>query len=219
MPGRKRLFPRWCHQPERARSATERFLSTTLRKPFGFATTIEAKRRCKAGWGKQFVSEAAILAPPAPEVVHGRLAARSGEVDARVLDAFSQTLQHRVRSGLALLAVGGFGRRELFPRSDVDLLLLTAEEAPPKDAISAFLQTLWDGGLRPSHSVHTIAECVTEHTDNAELTISLLDRRFLAGDQTLYHDLDERFRSFLSKRGPAIAQQICGLAEGRRAKF
>lgn len=165
------------------------------------------------------MSEAAILAPPAPEVVHGRLAARSGEVDARVLDAFSQTLQHRVRSGLALLAVGGFGRRELFPRSDVDLLLLTAEEAPPKDAISAFLQTLWDGGLRPSHSVHTIAECVTEHTDNAELTISLLDRRFLAGDQTLYHDLDERFRSFLSKRGPAIAQQICGLAEGRRAKF
>ena len=54
--------------------------------------------------------------------------------------------------------------------------------APMKEALAAFLQSLWDAGLRPSHAVQTIAYCVAEHDDNRELTISLLDRRMLAGD-------------------------------------
>ncbi|MBV8845376.1 MAG: HD domain-containing protein [Bryobacterales bacterium] len=162
-----------------------------------------------------------ILPPPPPEAVHRNLAARSGEVETRVLEAFAATLRVKMPGGLALAAVGGFGRRELFPYSDVDLLLLTASDSamPPKGAISAFLQMLWDGGFRPSHSVHSLDDCVKEHSDNVEFTISLMDRRFLAGDQALYGSLDERLKSFLAKRGAAIAQQIAALAVGRRAKF
>src|ERR1700756_5704844 len=102
------------------------------------------------------MSELAIVPPPSPEAVQRNLAARTSEVEARVLDAFARTLEPRMPKGLTLAAVGGFGRREIFPYSDVDLLLLTALDTviPPREAISEFLQLLWDAGLRPSHSVH-----------------------------------------------------------------
>jgi [protein-PII] uridylyltransferase len=171
--------------------------------------------------GNSVVSDAVIVPPPPPEAVHRILAARTADVDRRVLEAFEKALASRLPSGVALVAVGGYGRKELFPQADVDLLLLTMTDAvtPPREALADFLQLLWDGGLRPSHSVHSIPECATEHSDNAELTISLLDRRFLAGDKAVYEALGERFQGFLAKRGGAVAQQLAGLAEGRRAKF
>ena len=155
------------------------------------------------------MSELVIVPPPPPEAVHRSLAARSGEVEARVLAAFQATLRNQMPGKLALAAVGGFGRRELFPYSDIDVLLLSATEGatPPKEAISAFLQILWDAGLRPSHSVHSVEDCVKEHADNVEFTISLLDRRFLAGDRTVYDNLEERFKTFLAKRGGQVGQQ------------
>jgi [protein-PII] uridylyltransferase len=61
--------------------------------------------------------------------------------------------------------------------------------------------------------------CATDREDNVELTISLLDRRFIAGDQAMFHWLDDRFRTYLAKRGPAIADRLASLAESRRAKF
>lgn len=171
--------------------------------------------------GNGSVSEAVIVPPPPPEAVHRTLAARNADVDRRVLEAFEQALAHKMPTGLALVAVGGYGRKELFPQADVDLLLLISTDAvtPPRDALADFLQLLWDGGLRPSHSVHSVAECSTEHSDNAELTISLLDRRLLAGDPATYQALEERFQGFLARRAGAVAQQLAGLAEGRRAKF
>ncbi|MGA3202988.1 MAG: nucleotidyltransferase domain-containing protein, partial [Bryobacteraceae bacterium] len=79
--------------------------------------------------------------------------------------AYAAALEPYFPSGLTLVAVGGFGRRELFPHSDVDLLILIDSETPMpavKEHLSIFLQLLWDAGLRPSQSVHTVAECVTE---------------------------------------------------------
>jgi [protein-PII] uridylyltransferase len=65
-------------------------------------------------------------------------------------------------AGIALAAVGGYGRREQFPSSDVDLLILTPDErtqAAVKEPLSTFLRDLWDCGLRISQSVHTPADC------------------------------------------------------------
>src|SRR5215471_19703696 len=171
--------------------------------------------------GEAVVTQLAIVPPPAPEAAHRSMAARSAEIEAQVGEAFEATLRNRMPAGLALAAVGGFGRRELFPYSDVDLLLLTTSDAaaPPKEAISAFLQTLWDSGLRPSHSVHSLDDCVREHDDNVEFTISLLDRRFLLGDHSLFDTMDQRYKTFLAKRGASIGQQIATLAMGRRAKY
>ncbi|MBZ5601115.1 MAG: HD domain-containing protein [Acidobacteriia bacterium] len=151
--------------------------------------------------------------------VHETLASRTADVEERVRGAFTGS---RFPSGVALIAGGGFGRSELFPHSDVDLVFVVESEhqiAPMKPLLSAFLQDLWDRGLRPSHAVQTVNYCATDHDDNIELTISLLDRRFLAGDEAMFRWLDERFRAFIAKRGGAIADKLVGLAQGRRAKF
>ncbi len=164
----------------------------------------------------------AVIEPPSSVDVRKMLAARCAEVDRRVHRAYTTAVRQHFPFGIALAAVGGFGRGELFPCSDVDLLLLVESEtqmAAAKEAFSSFLQSLWDSGLRPSHSVQTVSYCVAEHEDNTELTISLLDRRLLAGDPAMFKWLDERFDAFLAKRGAAIAQSLARLAEARRAKF
>src|ERR1700730_17690669 len=97
-----------------------------------------------------------------------------------------------VPPGIALLAVGGYGRRELFPYSDIDLLILTPDEKTQtavKDPLSMCLRDLWDKGLRISQSVHTPADCNQIDAANAELAVSLLDRRFLAGDEALFRQI------------------------------
>ncbi len=147
------------------------------------------------------------------------LAARTELVEQNVLAAYHDHLADSPARGLALLAVGGFGRRQLFPHSDVDLLLLV--ERPPsgaaRDAIAAFLRTLWDSGLRVSHSVHTPRECLELHDDNIELGISLLDRRLLAGDRSLYERLQESPGSS-QRRRRKLAEALCRLAQARHAK-
>jgi [protein-PII] uridylyltransferase len=97
------------------------------------------------------------------------LAERTSEVDRAVLAAASELFP--AVPGLALLAVGGYGRRQLFPYSDVDLLLLFASERAAtghKSEICAFLQRLWDGGMRVSQSVRTPEECLQVHEQNTE---------------------------------------------------
>jgi [protein-PII] uridylyltransferase len=164
----------------------------------------------------------AVPALPSPEEVQQSLRERSAKVDQQVLASYSAALQPHFPSGIALVAVGGFGRTELFPQSDVDLLLIVESEKliePVREAVSTFQQTLWDGGLRPSHAVQTVAYCAMEREDNVELTISLLDRRYLAGDPALFASLDERFRAFLAKHGTALTARLCTMTEARRAKY
>ncbi len=114
-------------------------------------------------------------------------------------------------AGAALVAVGGYGRRELFPYSDVDLLIVTEraqserEDNDLRESIAPFLRGLWDAGLRVSQSVHSLAECLAGNTHNEELEVSLLDRRFLAGD----HQLFERLRNPPRERlAPVLARLV-----------
>ena len=149
------------------------------------------------------------------------LAGRSANVDAVVRSAWTDLLPHVCPRGLALLAVGGYGRRELFPYSDVDLLLL-AEKEPAgagKDALSSFLRSLWDSGLRLSHSVRTPKECCELHDQNIELNVSLLDQRFLAGDRALHVRLEERLPEFLRARRESLIGRLCGLTHQRHARY
>jgi [protein-PII] uridylyltransferase len=150
------------------------------------------------------------------------LAQRTAEVDQCVLAAARELLFSAAPSGLALLAVGGYGRRQLFPYSDIDLLLLfdcerAAQER--KEAISAFLQRLWDSGLRVSQSVRTTAECTEVHDQNTELNISLLDQRYLAGDRPLYAELAEMLPRFLHASREPLIRNLARLTRERHAKF
>jgi [protein-PII] uridylyltransferase len=153
--------------------------------------------------------------------VREAMEARTAQVEEAVCASYQRWLQPEYAAGLAIVAVGGFGRRELFPYSDVDIMLLVMSDRdiPARESIAQFLQQLWDSRLRPSHSIHSIVECVAEHGDNAEFTISLLDHRLLCGDAALHHTLTERFDQFRTRRGPAVARKLVQLAEERRAKF
>jgi [protein-PII] uridylyltransferase len=125
-------------------------------------------------------------------------------------------------SGFAVLAVGGYGRRHLFPHSDVDLLLLFESDrliAESKGAISAYLQRLWDSGLRVSHSVRTPAECLEVHQQNIELNVSLLDQRYLAGDRALYAELARRMPRFLAASREPLTRNLTQLARERHGKY
>ncbi len=150
------------------------------------------------------------------------LAARSAEVDSLVQRAFESALAPAFAQGMAVLAVGGFGRRELFPHSDVDLLLLVEQEPrtpAARDAVAAFLRSLWDQGLRLGHSVHTPAECCQVDDRNVELSISLLDQRLLVGDPELYGKLIESLPKFFHARRADLTEHLIRLTRVRHARY
>jgi [protein-PII] uridylyltransferase len=152
------------------------------------------------------------------------LAERAARVDGVVLEAAESLLfpTEASRRGLALAAVGGYGRRQLFPYSDLDLLLLCETERETverKAPIAEFLRKLWDCGLRVSQSVRTPAECLEVHDQNIELNISLLDLRWLAGDRALYGGLEEKMPRFLQANRDALVRNLSRLTGERHAKF
>jgi [protein-PII] uridylyltransferase len=148
--------------------------------------------------------------------------ARTAYVDTAVLEAHAAALLPAFQEDFALLAVGGYGRRELFPHSDIDLLLLTRSplvHSSSKAAISEFVRRLWDEGMRCSQSVRTLDECVALHDGNLELTISLLDERLLTGDLALHTQLQERFGRFINAERKEIVRLLCKATRSRHAKF
>src|SRR6266853_4081641 len=143
-------------------------------------------------------------------------------IDRMSIEAFRPTLQAAFPMGVAMLAVGGYGRRELFPFSDIDIMILVESESLPlsiKDSLSEFMRRQWDAGLRLSHSVRTISECLEVHDQNIELNISLLDRRFLAGDREVFAKLEGKLPAFLVKQGQKLARHLCLLTRARHDKY
>ncbi|AZP13615.1 [protein-PII] uridylyltransferase [Undibacterium parvum] len=95
----------------------------------------------------------------------------------------------------ALVAVGGYGRGELFPHSDVDVLVLLAAspDSALREKLESLVQILWDIGLDIGHSIRTVDECIIE--SNADITVqtSLLEARLLTGSRNLFRKLQTRF--------------------------
>src|SRR6267142_547710 len=125
--------------------------------------------------------------------------------------------------GLALLALGGYGRRMLFPYSDLDLLFLFENEkteAEFRPFISEFSRTMWDLGFRVSSAGRTIDECKRIEEDNAEFHLALLDRRFLSGDQGLFDKLDNRVLPPSEKQSRSfLFSQLHRLTKERLARY
>jgi len=143
-------------------------------------------------------------------------------VDEFSLRAFRSSLGVQAEEGVALLAVGGFGRRELFPFSDVDILVLAEKESQTarfKEALSEFIRCMWDAGLRLSHSVRTIAECAEIHEGNVELSISLIDRRWLGGSTDVFEQLEHKLPQFLDRESRSLSQHLCKLSRSRHTKY
>lgn len=143
-------------------------------------------------------------------------------IDGMTLQGYEASLAKACPNGLAMLAVGGFGRRELFPYSDVDVLILVQRESQTailKDALAEFVRMLWDAGLRLSHSVRTLAECTEIHDQNIELNISLLDRRLLSGDHELFTKLENKLSEMEERQSRPLARHLLQLARTRHSKY
>lgn len=82
----------------------------------------------------------------------------------------------------ALIAIGGYGRGELFPKSDIDLLILTTAKSD-KEAITEFVQHLWQLGLDIAQSVRTAKECLQDAKQDPDMLTSLLEARLIAGNE------------------------------------
>ena len=88
--------------------------------------------------------------------------------------------------GLALFAVGGYGRGELHPHSDIDLLVLVdGDPADFRGGIETFVQNLWDLKLDIGHSVRTVEQCQQEAKDDIATATAILERRLLTGTLAL----------------------------------
>jgi [protein-PII] uridylyltransferase len=101
-----------------------------------------------------------------------------------------------------LVAVGGYGRGQLFPHSDVDLLILLPADADvaAAAAVERLLTSLWDIGIEVSHAVRTPAECAVEMASDATIRTSLLEHRRLAGSRRLYQQFCDAFDASLDVR-------------------
>jgi [protein-PII] uridylyltransferase len=129
-----------------------------------------------------------------------------GRLFARLADAADDSLRalwERCGCGRTamLAAVGGYGRGELYPHSDIDLLIV-----PPSDAdggsggVEAFVGACWDVGLAISHGVRTPDECLAEALADITVQTSLLEARWLAGDRRVFRTLNTRLDA---QRDPA----------------
>ena len=153
------------------------------------------------------------------------IAARAALLDeiTRTLWAAELERDRQLGRGVALLAVGGYGRRELFPHSDVDLLFLLdgkVAEKGLKDAVRRVGQQLWDFGIRAAPTTRRLAECEKPDEENIEFTISLLNHRLVAGDADLYAKLAEQtLPKLLQREQKMLLTRLAEMTRARHAKY
>ncbi len=118
------------------------------------------------------------------DLVHERAAL----IDSVLVDLW---LEHLKVTGAALVAVGGYGRGELHPSSDVDVMLLLPDDfaAGSEESLSAFVTALWDIGLEIGHSARTIAQCREEAAADLTVATTLMEARLLAGPEMLFREM------------------------------
>jgi len=128
----------------------------------------------------------------AGEPVEALVRERARQIDQALMRAWRMHLQDEDR--LALVAVGGYGRGELHPASDIDIMILVPEPEPDsardsgdwEERAAAFLAFLWDIGLEVGHSVRSLADCEREAKADVTVVTTLMESRLLAGPAALF---------------------------------
>jgi [protein-PII] uridylyltransferase len=150
-----------------------------------------------------------------PRAARGLIAAQSMVTDALVQTALAAAIHlHPVPNPteserIAVLAVGGYGRAEMAPHSDVDLLFLTPWKITPwaESVIETMLYILWDLKLKVGHSSRTVKDCIRLGREDITIRTALLEHRFICGHAPLAADLDTKLWSDLFKNsGPEFIE-------------
>jgi len=122
---------------------------------------------------------------------------RARLIDAIIIDIWQHCelniSSHKAASPV-LVAVGGYGRGELHPHSDIDLLILMPDKADKafSDRIERFIMLLWDIGLEVGHSVRTLKECIKLSKEDITIATNLMEARLLYGDVALFNKMQKR---------------------------
>ncbi|PJI97976.1 UTP--GlnB (protein PII) uridylyltransferase GlnD [Acidovorax sp. 69] len=115
---------------------------------------------------------------------------------------------------MALVAVGGFGRDQLFPYSDVDVLLLLPNGATPEAGsalraqLEGFIGSCWDTGLEIGSSVRTVAECLAESAGDVTVQTSLLESRLVCGNVALFAEFQQQYRAQMNTEAFLVAKTL-----------
>ena len=141
---------------------------------------------------------------------HHAQPARLLHAHARLIDQHLRAVWQRLAMPpeLTLIGVGGYGRSELYPKSDIDLLILLPEEPDPQlqQHLQELIGLLWDIGLEVGHSIRTIAQCVEESKDITVQT-NLLEARFITGAAKLFEEMVSTLEHHLDHRAFFLAKQ------------
>ena len=173
---------------------------------------------------EQYAAESARLKQEFEATGNGAaaVAARTALVDSLVLQCVERITHSGVHK-IAIAAIGGYGRRSLFPFSDIDLLFLCADEPTKlacRDVIRNASQDLWDIRLKLSPMTRTLADCDRLDSENVEFTISLMDSRFLAGNEEIYHKLrTQTFPGLVNREWQTLVQLLVERTQSRHDKF
>lgn len=118
-----------------------------------------------------------------------------------LLQAYSRQIDQLVQehsprtAGFAILAIAGYGRSELFPLSDIDVLVIHPNQSEPGNALLDFCQLLLDAGIPLSHSIRSISNAVAFAGEDLNFYTSLLEMRFVSGENLLFSQLQTRLRA------------------------
>ena len=150
------------------------------------ATSTSTDSRAALGAASNNIRERFLAGESVVTLVH----ARSAVVDAVLTHLWQQYAKDCVATA-ALVAVGGYGRAELHPYSDVDILLLLPKKLPAdhKTQLGDFVTALWDVGLEIGHSVRTVKQCRVEAKSDLTVATSLMESRLIGGPIELYDDM------------------------------
>jgi [protein-PII] uridylyltransferase len=131
---------------------------------------------------------------------------------ARLIDRTLRGLwrAHCPSPGMALLATGGYGRGELFPCSDVDVLVLLGAEpdAGERERIERLIGMFWDIGLEIGHSVRSVEQCVETAEGDITIETALLEARLLAGNKALFRRLSKAIDRLVEPAAFLKAKQL-----------
>ena len=118
---------------------------------------------------------------------------------------------------VSLVAVGGQGRREMAPQSDLDLLLLVGKGADAKGVADALWYPIWDAGLKLGHAVRTVRDTISLASEDLETATALLSARHVAGNPALTEELLEKALTGWRKRGRKWLEELSTSVRDRHA--
>lgn len=143
-------------------------------------------------------------------------------VDQFIVELYEKADLKEAEGQVALVALGGYGRRELFPFSDIDLMILYHQDFEERigPIVDAILYPLWDTGLEVGHGVRTVARSLRQAEEDYIFRVAMLDARLIHGCQPLFDELMDQYgKRFISGRREEFVEEMREHRQRRRDRY